>query len=299
MGYRPTGKPPGRPRLDGLPAGSIKKGADMADKETKPEAVDYTQTPGFAEAVAKAAAAVATAALPDLVAKQMESMKAEMLASMDQSQPVDAKTSALLSKLAMEIGVISDQGTQRKRVAPEEMRERINAYERMGVLLTNAQSLPREQKPLYRVTGKQYMDNQVIDPYQRLNNREIIETTIIYDGVPNTSMKPLNELASQVYAEFIRYLGGSDSVNGVPKPAQPSWITNGGRVIIGSAPDTAAVHGLARTPEPITINGGMRVGAPAASVEIISPTDPRATKVPVLGTIAQPAVVGGTTAKLA
>lgn len=243
--------------------------------------------------------------LSKLVSEKVEAQFRDMMKGINLAatmQPVaseaDPQTAAILSKLAMEIGIISDQGTQRKRVAPEELKERANAFERMGVLLTKAQlATTLEDKPRYMVAGQLYFGDQRIDAYQRQPNRDIIQTEIYFDGIPNTSMRPLNKLAEDIYREFIRYLGGSEAVNGVPKPVQPVWLTNGGKVIVGTN-ETAQAHGLARNPEPLTIDGGKRVGAPAASVHVVSPTDPRATRVPVLGTIAPPAVVGGTTPKV-
>ena len=271
----------------------------MANEDLKPAApVDFTKTPEFAQAVAAGVASV----LPDLVTKQMEAMKAELLASVPASSDPepDVATKALLSRLAMEIGIVSDQGTQRKRVAPEEMKERMNAFERMGVYLTKAQmATDLSEKPRYRIVGQQFSGDQRIDPYQRQPNRDIIETEVWYEGIPNTSMRPINEVAENIYREFIRYLGGSESVNGIPKPVQPMWITNGGKIIVGGrGNETAAAHGLSRTPEPLTIDGGKRVGAAPATMQMVSATDPRATKIPVLGTIAPPATVGGTTAKI-
>src|SRR5690349_18507780 len=88
MPRKATGKPPGRPRNDGRPAGSVKQGAPMSDAEkptesaTPPEApkpnLDFVSSPEFAQAVAKATAEAIGPAMATALATQRSEMAMEL-----------------------------------------------------------------------------------------------------------------------------------------------------------------------------------------------------------------------------
>ncbi len=238
------------------------------------------------------------------VNERFAAFKAELLGEMRgaaaRSDGVDI--SSVLDILAMKIGEVSDQGTNRKRVAPEELAERARAYERMGALLLEAQKLPVKQKPLYRVISKFYVDNRVVEPFQRLPDKSIIETRIYFDGEPSEAIRPVSANATAIWKEYVRYLGGEEAAKGLPKAA-PAWVTNRGVVIAGNPTATARERGLLQeAAEPIYVEKTPELGEGGldqhSAVEIVSPTDPRATKIPVLGTIAAPATVGQSSSRV-
>lgn len=198
---------------------------------------------------------------------------------------------------ALATAEVADQGTQRKRVPPAELEERRLAFERMGSLISQAQSLPQKDWPRYGLKAKVELANRVIDPYRRNAKNDIEPIEILHIGMPNVAMRPINAVAKGIFSEFIRYLGGSKEANQIAAP-QPVWMTTKGTLIAGAAPSTVKNIGGEFTPDPIVIDGEeqfltqMPGSQPPQS--IVSTTDPRATAIPVLGSIAEPARVGST-----
>lgn len=274
MGYKPTGKPPGRPRNDGLPAARLTQGDAAVAEETK---LPVQDTPEFKAAL-------------DAVRAEVRAEFNVLLAGI---KAAPAETDADWGeRLALGIAELTDQGTNRKRVAPAEMVERRNAFERMGVLLSRDwKAAPRAEWPRYRLRAKILANDRVIDPFRRGADNETVPVSILHIGIPNLAMIPENDTAKAIMTEFVRYQGGSKEANSIA-PAQPAWVTQKGTVIVGSEP-SAAQRNVAHRVQ----GEGIYIDADADNesrdtFEITSPTDPRATKVPVLGTITEPAQVG-------
>jgi hypothetical protein len=272
-----------------------------AEENEMAEDNDVTQTPEFEMALAEA-----TAEIHDKIMAEVQAM---LSAKDPRPASEDGEIQKLARAIAMSNAEIADQGTRRKRVSPEVMEARSQSLKRMNVLLEAAQSLPKSDRPLYRLRAKGYFGDRLIEPFQRIAGGKVIPTHVTFMSAPNLALEPLNKAAQEIYATFIGSISGGDqTINGrsVPDPsgAKPFWMTNNGAVI--SAPTaTAREHGMIMEPEPISLDDmhrpipdvgdGARLGG---AVEIISVDDPRATKIPVLGTIAAPAVRGSISSRV-
>ena len=298
MPYKPTGKPPGRPKRVDPASGSTTESVKQMT-ETAETKLDVTETPEFKAAIEKERS---------LFRAEMDAFKSaaldEFRKASGQSPNVDM--ASVISTLALEIGKVSDQGTDRKRVAPEELVAREKAWNAMGDLLTAAQAKPQKEWPRYKLIAKIQMLDRVIDPQQRLDDNSYGDTEILHCGIPNTAMRPINEAAKEIFRHFVRALGGSKEANQVA-PVQPTWTTAKGTVIVGASPATIKAHGHERMGEPIVIDDDASMEADIARSfpggrppqSIISTTDKNATRIPVLGSIAEPATVGTMTPKAA
>jgi len=205
--------------------------------------------------------------------------------------------------IAASTAEMADQGTYRKRLAPEVLEARAQATKRLYELLDKAQALTGKNRPLYRVRSKCYLGDRLIEPFQRGFKGEITPTHIYFMSQPSLGMEPVNDVAKEIYAAFQgTMLGGESMINGKPTPdalaARPLWMTKNGAVL-ATPTATAREHGMVIEPDPLDIPStglGPNVGQ---QVEIVSVDDPRATKIPVLGTIAAPAVRGTSSPRLA
>jgi len=273
---------------------------EMADEAG--EADDITQMPEFQMELAKA-----TAEIHDRIMAEVSALLSKKESRPDSD---DSEIHKLARAIAASNAEMADQGTSRKRVAPEILEARMQSDRLMHKLLEAAQTLPKGERPLYRVRSKGYFGDRLIEPYQRLGGGKVVPTQVTFMSSPNLALEPLNKAAVAIYAAFIGTISGGDqTINGygsVPDPlgAKPFWMTNNGAVI--SAPTaTAREHGMIMEPEPISLDDmrretpdvgdGRRLGG---AVEIISVDDPRATKIPVLGTIAPPAVRGSISSRV-
>ena len=270
-----------------------------AEENEMAEDTDITQTPEFEMALAQA-----TAEIHDTIMAEVKAMMAGKEVKSDEGE-----IQKLARAIALSNAELADQGTRRKRVSPEIMEARSQSLKRMNVLLEAAQSLPKSDRPLYRLRAKGYFGDRLIEPFQRIAGGKVIPTHVTFMSSPNLALEPLNEAAIAIFAAFIGSISGGDqTINGrsVPDPsgAKPFWMTNNGAVI--SAPTaTAREHGMIMEPEPISLDDmrrpipdvgdGSKLGG---AVEIISVDDPRATKIPVLGTIAPPATRGSISSRV-
>lgn len=291
MPYKPTGRPNGRPRLhprkDPMPKAEENATAAAAPDAIKAAPVSVTETPEF-KAALEASQKALEARFADMAAEFGKSLQASA-ARADVPNGVDL--TSILSTLALEIGKVSDQGTDRKRVAPEELAARAAAFERMGTLIQAAQALPSKQWPRYKLIAKVNLNDRVIDPIRRGANNEYDQVQILHSGIPNVAMRPVDDSAKAIYREFVRYLGGSESANSVA-PSSPVWMTMKGTVLTNASTASARQLGREFSPEPIIVDGEVMPGSKVETVELINQSDPRATEFNVLGTIADSAKVG-------
>lgn len=264
--------------------------------------VSITESPEFKTAVAaqRAELQAEMQSFKDEVLKGIQVAVAQAPAPDSPKQAMDLET--ILSTLALRIGEVSDQGTQRKRVPPEELAERYKAFERMGELIAKAQGTAQKEWPRYGLKAKVEMNSRIIDPFRRNAKNEIEPVEILHIGMPNVAMRPINAAAKAIFSEYVRYLGGSKEANQVAAP-QPMWMTTKGTLIAGPAPNTVKNIGNEFTPDPIVIDDeeGFVNTMPGSQgpKSIVSTTDPRATEIPVLGTLAEPARVGSVSPRLA
>lgn len=237
----------------------------MADETKKPDVSAMMATPEFQEAVQKAASKAAAEAVASL-AKASNGMN------------VDDATKAFFSTMALQIAEISDQGTSRKRVAPEVLARRAAAAEKCAKLVTETRL--KGLKPEYQVVSKIYFGERIIDPWRRQPDKTVVPQEIIWTGIPCEGLKPLNDIAHDIYALYKESIGSTEKLKsikgshgGIVAPDnRPPWMTPGGLVVKGDAPPRLAV------------------GQPQDhSPEAADNNDPNAPEVRILGTVAQPA----------
>ena len=224
--------------------------------------------------------------MDETAANTARQVTAELLANMANradSNPGDGQSKDLAQQIAMAIAELTDQGTNRKRVAPEILAARAKAYDRLIKQLSEARdkadaALDAGDKleaarwlPEYRVVTKTFLTDRIVEPWRRGGNNDLVPTEIIWRGVPNNSLRPLNAIATKLFETFQAWVGTEGLLR-----AEPSFMTPGGVIIKGEAP------------------AGSRLGIPdelrAPDLEITGdPTDPTASHIRVLGTIAEPA----------
>jgi len=185
--------------------------------------VDFTQTPEFADAVAKAVAA----ATPQIVAAT--------LAQVPPPAPVGGELGALMQALAMNISDLTNQGTGMKPVAPELIRSREEGTERMFALIRAARD--DGKAATYRLKGKVFLGEEVIEPnWVRASDHTYQPTDIDWDAVPNQSMEPINDTAREIFAAFEQSIAGTLR----PVRAQEGILITG-RVVVKNDPNRVMV----------------------------------------------------------
>ena len=226
------------------------------------------------------------------VAAEVKAAVSEVLLSMRHDAatlPENAIFTRLFEQMGLTIAQIADQGTNRKRVAPEVLAARAAAQEKMGKLIEASRILPKEERPLYRLVAKVYLKEQIIDPMTQTGDKRMVPTRIVWTGAPNEAMRPINDSAKAIYQEFVKSIGGTAEMRAAP----PAWMTNSGLVIVGAGPTTAGAHGMAIGPIPldedIVPDTGNGASGDENELAVLDQNDPRAPEIHVLGTIAPPA----------
>lgn len=192
----------------------------------------------MAEATAKTVT-LTQAELEKLIASAVETAgpaiiqryQSEVLATASAGTP-DGDAHGFMGKLALAIGELNDQGSGRKRVAPEILMQRAKAHEAMISLLEKTHKIGG--KPRYRLIAKAYLNERLIEPWRRdPATKQAVPQTIIWTGEPSDAMMPLNDEAKAIFALFRESRGSVEKVAG---PARRSYLTASGLVIEGTAP---------------------------------------------------------------
>jgi hypothetical protein len=110
-------------------------------------------------------------------------------------------------QLALAIAEISDQGSNRKRVAPEVLEARRIAHEKMNAMILDyaAQGVA----PEYELTRAVYLAEELVEPTYIDRDHVTRRTRIEWPGVPNEGMSPYNEAARQIFGAFMESIGGA------------------------------------------------------------------------------------------
>jgi hypothetical protein len=172
-------------------------------------------------------------ALNDAVEKAMQGIMAS-LGSMREigAAVVPDDTDAKWSRtLATAIAEMADQGTSRKRVAPEILQKRKEAKDLMDNLIIQARA--DGKLPKYQLRAKVYLDEILVDPMWVNPNSKRAEPTVIeWPEDPSEAMIPLNDVAKEIHSAFM------DSIGSVVRVVQdkPFRVTAGGLVVNGQAP---------------------------------------------------------------
>jgi hypothetical protein len=173
-----------------MPAGRKSRVEIMA---SDPKAL--TEAPEFKAAVSAAVSAE--------VSKILDTLKGSgsSLSSGDQK---------FAENLAMAFATLSEQGTGRKYVAPEILRTRAEARERMFDLIVKARK--EKRAATYQVVAKTYLDNQMVEPLWVDSSHIAQPTEIDWPGVPNDAMKPMNDTAQEIHAAFLESVGSKAKI---------------------------------------------------------------------------------------
>src|SRR5260221_9010201 len=159
---------------NGRPAGT------PAPKRVDPAPVappaDISDTPEFQMALAKA-----TSEMHDRIVGEVRSiLAAERAAGVAKPISDQGELERFARAIAASTAEMADQGTNRKRVAPEILEARAQSHKRMHELLESAQKLKGTARPLYRVRAKCYLGDRLIEPFQRLGRGEVVPTNICF-----------------------------------------------------------------------------------------------------------------------
>jgi len=236
------------------------------------------------------------AELSDIVSAQVKQFAAELLASKSASSGDDN----LVERLALAIADISDQGTNRKRVAPEILAQRAKAHVRMVELLKAvhermkaeglADDIDAAQElglvPEYRIRVQMYLDNQLIQPFYVDSNKRAQPTEIFWMGAPNDGMVPLNGVAAEIHDAYRESVGDNSQIGGKwADNNQGYWVTaKNGLVVKGRGPVRQTVGSMESS-----IPADLDRGNSSSMLKLRAPIDPNASEVAILGTVMAPA----------
>lgn len=254
---------------------------------TEPSA-DFTTTPEFKAAV--------VAAAKEAVAETLASFKAA-----PNGGSTKEETMQVLRDMAMAIAEVNDQGSQRKRWAPEVMARMAEGAEKLRMLLAEAKHNYDEARhrrdeagmlrwrPEYRLTAMCVLNEVMVQPWEKKGPQVPPTPVDIYwSGAPNDAMVPTNDIAKRIFSAFRQSCDGRTKI---VAESGPAWITEGGLVIKGARPparrtnQTQVVEGMFAVEEEDAAVPGfddtfLIKGTPGV------PGDPNAEFVNVLGTIA-------------
>jgi hypothetical protein len=229
---------------------------------------------------------------PEFKAAVKAAAKAEVAELLNGARPQieeGGDVNDILRTLALSIAEISDQGTNRKRVAPEILARRDMARKDMIELIREA----REAKasPEYALVAKVYLNERFVEPYRWGDNRKAEQVHIVWNGVPNEAMRPVNDVAKKIYGKYRESVGSVDAKEIKGIDLRPMWITNGGLVVKGAISTRRQVGTIDHIEDgsadaPVFDDELAIVGAPRTIGAMI---DPSADSVNVLGTVAAPA----------
>lgn len=255
-----------------MPRGRPPKVKPMSDIPTTNEApeteeLSIAKTDEFKQAVKEAAAKAV----------------AELLAQSRKEHGTDSEASdpTWMRALAMEISQLTDQGTGRKRVAPEIMRSRQESHDRMVKLIIDARAAKKIAS--YKVRAKTQLADRVVEPFW-IDNLHTAQPTIIdWDGIPNEAMVPENKTAKVIYEAYQGWIGSTTKV----VPEDELAITPGGLVVHGGAASMSGGRRRIGTPEAKQTGGD---GAPDGGLNVHHKNEPgRYVEKRILGSIATPA----------
>lgn len=137
---------------------------------------------------------------------RVESAREQAGTAEDANVPDDLR---VVRQLAAAIAEIADQGseTRKIRVAPEEAEARAQAREEMTEMIVQVRA--RNEYPAYELTRAVYLDEQLIQPTYVDSHHVRRAQRIEWQGVPDESMQPINEIAKVIYRTYMRSLGGA------------------------------------------------------------------------------------------
>lgn len=144
-----------------------------------------------------------------------------------------AETSGLMQSLAMAIANLTDQGTGRKRVAPEELQKRERGRMEMFRLIDEAAA--NGENPHYKLRHLVYLGEQKVNPVWIDSAHRQQPTEIVWPGPPNQAMVPVNDTAKRIHAAFLQWIGEEPVAD-----LGPMRVTASGLAIVKGPPGLAS-----------------------------------------------------------
>lgn len=248
---------------------------------------DITKTPEFKQAVADGIAS-AEASIVAKITEQFAAMRGtpagEAPSATDQSD---------IQKLTASIMAMVNVNKAEKPLTPEEVADRADGRSKLIELLVPVQAAnyddPSSEAPKYRVTGKTFLTDHVVEPYEvDPASKSMVPKTIEWTGIPNADLEPMNDLAKRIYAAYQQSIGGGsarefdNSISDYMPDTRPMGVTPGGIVVRGL--NVSAKRTVGTLPQ----------GSTTDVLGLRGPNDPRNKTISVLGTVAAPAVASET-----
>lgn len=239
---------------------------NAAPEQQRPAMAPIEQHPDFQKAISA-------------VAEKVKADVLSQLASIPRADgaPAVGTDHAFADALAMAIAGLTDQGSGRKHVAPQVIKARSLARERMTQLLIEARA--NGYVPTYELRNKVYLDEVLVDPiWIDPASKEQRATVIEWRSVPNDVMVPVNEVAKEIFAAYKDSIGTVDDA-----PVQPAilGVTAGGLTIKSGSKAVREVVAFKDRADLKESEGGLNIphrGKPGQFVEKH-----------ILGTVASPA----------
>ena len=123
----------------------------------------------------------------------------------------------------MAIAGVTDQEIGRRRLAPEEVKKRASAFDKLIVLLEQTQKAGVQ--PTYYLRKAVYFGEHMISPiWVDRATKQAMPTEIGWWDIPNQFMEPINEEAKAISALFHEWIGDA------PK-REKLRVTAGGLVV--------------------------------------------------------------------
>jgi hypothetical protein len=255
-----------------------------------------TETPEFKAAVADAVSKAVNEALPKI---------AQGLASSTASEGIGID--AILSKLAMQIAELNDQGSSApKRIPPEIILARQDAHERMMALIEKERRAkardPSHEPPMFQLVSKMTADlpeagSVLLEPVYRGADNRVYPTELAWLGIPNLAMEPQNASARAIMEAFKESIGNKVSTTFKIRDEDPSAdqglqtsyaVTSQGHVVTGGSA-TLMTRNRVDTGQP----AGVAMVRNEPSVLVQNPGALPYKDIRVLGSIAPPARQNG------
>lgn len=252
---------------------------------------DVTKTPEFKSAVAAGIEAALPQIQQDIVAQitaRLGEVRGTPVAAVEGT--ADSTLIQELTKSIMAM-VNGNKPRQDQPLTPQQLADREAGRARLTELLVPVQAADYDgpdapEAPYYRVVEKTFLTDFVVEPYEvDPGTKAMVPKTIHWTGIPNKAMLPINDLAKEIYAAYQQAIGEETPV--FDDKLSPKYAAQDGRPY-GVTMGGAVVKGL--NPSARRTVGALPEGSTTDVMGIRGQNDPRAPRINVLGTIADPAV---------
>jgi len=195
------------------------------------------------------------------LAKQIESMGGYGAARSD------AGDKSWMEGLALAIASIGSQNDRVKPVPPEELAKRVRAREALEELIER--TYQAQVTPLYQITAKVFLGEQLIQPAVIGPDRRAVPTEIGWWGIPNEFMRPINPEAEAIHKLFMESIGGGKVKTPKLRITAMGQVVRSGGMPLDGGRDVAAASRAGRDDngrDAVTIQGRGAVTQPTTRI---------------------------------